>query len=96
MWCSRSYAVRQSDQIGLGARQYVGGRRYTAEYQFFNDVAFGAPDGTPDGTLLKVSAAIRLNEAGTSFISSATADVVDAAGNTLARICGARTATRLQ
>jgi hypothetical protein len=89
-------AVKQSDQIGFGAWHYVGGRRYTAEYQFFNYTPAGAPDGTPDGTLLKVSAAIRLNVAGTAFTSSETADVVDAAGNTLARVCGARTATRLQ
>ena len=89
-------AVRQSDQIGLGAWRYAGGRRYTAEYQFFNYTPFGAPDGTPDGTLLKVSAAIQLNVAGTTFTSSETADVVDAAGNVLARVCGTRTATRLQ
>jgi hypothetical protein len=89
-------AVRQSDQIGLGAWRYAGGRRYTAEYQFFNYTPFGAPDGTPDGTLLKVSAAIQLSVEGSAFTSSATADVVDAAGNVLARVCGSRTATRLQ
>jgi hypothetical protein len=89
-------AVRQSDQIGLGAWRYAGGRRYTAEYQFFNYTPSGAPDGTPDGTLLKVSAAIQLNAAGTTFTSSEIADVVDASGNVLARVCGSRTATRLQ
>jgi len=89
-------AVRQADQIGLGAWRYAGGRRYIAQYQFFNYTPFGAPDGTPDGTLLKVSATIQLNAAGTTFTSSETADVVDAAGNVLARVCGARTATRLQ
>ncbi|MEO8256681.1 MAG: hypothetical protein ABI868_04970 [Acidobacteriota bacterium] len=68
----------------------------TAQYQFFNYTPFGAPDGGPDGTLLKVSAEIRLNAAGTIFTSSETADVVDAAGNVLSRLCGSRTATRLQ
>ena len=28
-------AVRQSDQIGMGAWQHAGGRNYTAQYQFF-------------------------------------------------------------
>lgn len=89
-------AVIRADQIGLGAWQYAGGRRYTAEYQFFNYTPFGAPDGTPDGTLLKVSAVIQLNAAGNKFTSTETADIVDAAGNVFARICGTRTATRLQ
>ena len=90
-------AVRQSDQIGMGAWRHVGGRVYTAQYQFFNYTPFGAPDGTPDGTLLRVSATVQLNAAGTEFSSSQTADVVDAAGNVLAQVCGTtRTATRLQ
>ena len=89
-------AVTQSDQIGMGAWRHAGGRKYTAQYQFFNYTPFGAPDGTPDGTLLRVSATIRLNAAGTEFSSSQTAEVVDAAGNVLAQVCGTRTATRLQ
>jgi hypothetical protein len=89
-------AVRQSDQIGLGAWRHVGGRDYTAEYQFFNYTPFGAPDGIPDGTLLKVSATIRLNAAGTAFTSSETAQIVDGSGNVLGQICGSRQATRLQ
>ena len=89
-------AVRQSDQIGMGAWRHAGGRNYIAQYQFFNYTPFGAPDGTPDGTLLRVSATIQLNAAGTEFSSSQTADVVDAAGNVLAQVCGTRTATRLQ
>ena len=89
-------AVRQSDQIGMGAWQHAGGRNYTAQYQFFNYTPFGAPDGTPDGTLLKVSATISLNAAGTAFTGSQTADVIDPAGNVLAQVCGTRTATRLQ
>ena len=89
-------AVRQSDQIGMGAWRHVGGRMYTAQYQFFNYTPFGAPDGTPDGTLLRVSATVQLNAAGTEFSSSETGDVVDAAGNVLAQGCGTRTATRLQ
>jgi hypothetical protein len=89
-------AVRQSDQIGMGAWRHVGGRVYTAQYQFFNYTPFGAPNGTPDGTLLRVSAMIQLNAAGTAFTSSGTAEVVDTAGNVLAQTCGSRTATRLQ
>jgi len=89
-------AVRQSDQIGMGAWRHVGGRTYTAQYQFFNYTPFGAPDGTPDGTLLKVTATIVLDAAGTAFTGSQTADVVDGAGNVLAQVCGTRTATRLQ
>ena len=90
-------AVRQSDQIGLGAWQYAGGRRFTAQYQFFNYTPFGAPDGTPDGTLLRVSTTMQLNRAGTAFTTLETAaDVVDAAGNVLAQVCATRTATRLQ
>lgn len=89
-------AVRQSDQIGMGAWRHVGGRNYTAQYQFFSYTPFGAPDGTPDGTMLRVSATIRINAAGTAFASSQTGDVIDAAGNVLAQVCGTRTATRLQ
>jgi hypothetical protein len=89
-------AVRQSDQIGLGAWKYAGGRRYTAEYQFFGYTPFGAPDGTPDGTLLKVSATIQLNAAGTAFTGSQTGEIVDFNGNVFGRVCGTRTATRLQ
>ena len=56
----------------------------------------GAPDGAPDGTLLRVSSTIRLDAAGTAFSSSETTDLLDPAGNVLARICGHREATRLQ
>jgi hypothetical protein len=89
-------AVRQSDQIGMGAWRHAGGRKYMAQYQFFNYTPFGAPDGTPDGTLLRVSTTIWLNATGSAFASSETAEVVDAAGNVLAQVCGTRTATRLQ
>ena len=89
-------AVTQADQIGMGAWQHAGGRNYTAQYQFFGYTPFGAPDGTPDGTLLKVSATIELNAAGTAFTGSQTANIVDFAGNVLAQVCGTRTATRLQ
>jgi hypothetical protein len=89
-------AVRQSDQVGMGAWRHVGGRTYTAQYQFFNYIPFGAPDGTPDGTLLRVTATITLNAAGTAFEGSQTGEVVDFAGNVLGQVCGTRTATRLQ
>ena len=80
----------------MGAWRHTDGRNYTAQYQFFGYTPFGAPNGTPDGTLLRVSATIRLNAAGTAFTSSTTAEVVDTAGNVLAQTCGTRTATRLQ
>ena len=91
-------AVQKSDQVGMGAWRHVGGRNYVSQYQFFGyaPAPVGAPDGPPDGTLLKVSSTIQLNAAGTAFSSSETADVVDLAGNVLARICGHREATRLQ
>ena len=91
-------AVQKSDQIGMGAWRHA--RRQELHLTSTSSSAiplpFGAPDGAPDGTLLKVSATIRLNAAGTAFTSSQTADVVDFNGNVLARICGTRTATRLQ
>ena len=91
-------AVQKSDQVGMGAWRHVGGRNYISEYQFFGyaPAPVGAPDGAPDGTLLKVSGTIRLSADGTSFTSSQTADVVDFDGNVFARVCGTRTATRLQ
>jgi hypothetical protein len=91
-------AVQKSDQVGMGAWRHIGGRTYRAEYQFFNyaPAPFGAPDGPPDGTLLKVSTTIRLGAGGTTFTSSETADVLDPNGHLLARTCGHREATRLQ
>ena len=91
-------AVQKSDQVGMGAWRHVGGRNYISEYQFFGyaPAPVGAPDGAPDGTMLKVSAAIRLSADGTAFTSSETADVLDPAGNVLAKVCGSRRATRLQ
>ena len=91
-------AVQKSDQVGMGAWRHAGGRNYVSQYQFFGYVPapVGAPDGAPDGTLIRVSSTIRLNAAGTAFSSSETADLLDPAGNVLARICGHREATRLQ
>ena len=91
-------AVQKSDQVGMGAWQHVGGTTYTADYQFFNyaPAPFGAPDGPPDGTLLKVSTTIKLATDGTTFTSSDIADVVDPNGNLLVRTCGHRAARRLQ
>ena len=91
-------AVQKSDQVGMGAWRHDGGRNYVSQYNFFGYAPAppGAPDGAPDGTLLKVSSTIRLNAAGTAFSSSETADLLDYAGNVLARICGHREATRLQ
>jgi hypothetical protein len=92
-------AVQKSDQIGLGAWRHVRGREFVAEYQFFNynPPPGGAPDGSPDGTILKVSARIRLNAAGTAFTSYTEARILDYSGNVLGdKICGTRQATRLQ
>jgi len=92
-------AVQKSDQVGMGAWWHAGGRTFRSEYTFFNyaPAPFGAPDGPPDGTLLKVSSTIRLNVAGTTFNTAETSEIIDAAtGNVLARGCATRTATRLQ
>ena len=89
-------AVKQSDQIGMGAWQHVNGRNYKAEYQFFNYAPFGAPDGTPDGTLLRVTTKIRLSADNTTFTATDRAVVVDQAGHVLSEICGHREAIRLQ
>jgi ankyrin repeat protein len=91
-------AVAANAQVGMGAWRHAGGRNYVSEYQFFGyaPAPVGAPDGPPDGTLLKVSATIRLNAAGTAFTGSQTANVVDFNGNVFAQVCGTRTATRLQ
>ena len=91
-------AVQKSDQVGMGAWRHVGGRNYVSRSRFFGyaPAPGGAPDGPPTGTRLKVSSTIQLNAAGTAFSSSETADVVNLAGNVLARICGHREVTRLQ
>jgi hypothetical protein len=91
-------AVQKSDQVGMGAWRHVGGRTYSAQYQFFNyaPAPFGAPDGPPDGTLLRVSTTIKLGAGGSTFTSSEIAEVLDPNGNVLAQTCGHREATRLQ
>lgn len=91
-------AVQKSDQVGMGAWRHVGGRNYISQYQFFGyaPAPIGAPDGPPDGTRLKVSSAIRLNVAGTTFTTTETSELLDFAGNVLARGCAHREATRLQ
>ena len=87
-------AVQKSDQVGMGAWRHVGGRNYVSEYQFFGYNP--APNGAPDGTMLKVSATMRLSADGTTFTGSQTGEVLDFAGHVLAHVCGTRTATRLQ
>ncbi len=89
-------AVKQADQVGMGAWRHQSGRKHTSEYQFFNYTPEGAPDGVPNGTLLRVSSAIRLGQDGRTFTSSDIAEVIDASGTVFARVCGHRTATRLQ
>jgi hypothetical protein len=90
-------AVTKSDQVGMGAWRHVGGRNYQAEFQFLTyGFPFETPSSPPDGNLLQVSETIRLNAAGTAFTSTSTADLLDAAGNVLARTCGHREARRLQ
>ena len=76
---------------GLGSWQHVGGRNFTALYQFFTYDPTGLPSGR-----LKVSARIRLGADGSSFTTSDTAEVTDLQGNVLGHVCGTREARRLQ
>jgi hypothetical protein len=68
----------------------VGGRNFTAAYQFF---AYN-PDGTPLGRL-RVSTKIRLSADGESFQTTDTAQLTDLNGTVLQQICGTREARRL-
>jgi hypothetical protein len=76
--------------LGLGSWRHVGGRNFTAAYQFF---AYN-PDGTPLGRL-RVSTRIRLSADGESFHTTDTAQLTDLNGTVLQQICGTREARRL-
>ena len=77
--------------LGLGTWQHVGGRNFTAKYQFF---AYN-PDGSPLGRL-RASSRIRLSADGESFRSTDTAELTDLNGTVLQQICGTREARRLR
>ena len=85
-------AVRQSDQIGMGAWRHVGGRMYTAQYQFFNYTPFGAPDGTPTGRRRGFGNGQLIPP----VMNSPAPRPQTWSRRMLAQVCGTRTATRLQ
>jgi hypothetical protein len=76
---------------GLGSWRHVGGRNFTALYQFFS---YG-PDGRLSGKL-KVSARIRLSADGGSFRTTDTAELLDLNGTVIGQVCGTREARRLE
>jgi hypothetical protein len=77
---------------GFGRWQHVGGREFTARYQFFTY----DPDGIPNGRL-RVSATITLAADGNSFTATDTAETLDLDGNSTFPfgVCGTREAKRL-
>jgi hypothetical protein len=77
--------------LALGTWQHVGGRNFTAKYQFF---AYN-PDGTSLGRL-RVSSKIRLSADGESFRTTDSAELTDLNGTVLQEICGTREARRLR
>ena len=76
---------------GHGVWSHDSGRRYTSAFQFFR---FNA-DGTYAGRQI-IRQQIRLSNDGNSFTSTATAQVLDTAGNVLATNCSTGVATRFQ
>ncbi|HEX5176043.1 MAG TPA: hypothetical protein VFV83_03385 [Chthoniobacteraceae bacterium] len=75
---------------GLGTWQRLGGRNYSAPFQFFN---FN-PDGSFAG-VQKISRTITLGGGGNSFTSVVTFESFDPDGNLLFAGCGTESATRL-
>ena len=75
---------------GLGTWQRLGGRSYSAPFQFFN---FN-PDGSFAG-VQKISRTITLEAGGDSFTSVVTFESFDPEGNLLFAGCGTEIATRL-
>jgi len=74
-----------------GLWSYDSNRRYTTSFQFFR---FNA-DGTHAGRQI-VRQQIRLSNDGNSYTATATAQVLNAAGNVIANNCSAGTATRFE
>ncbi|MBA3832804.1 MAG: hypothetical protein H0X34_13105 [Chthoniobacterales bacterium] len=74
----------------LGHWEYLGGRNYTASFQFF---AF-SPDGVWTGTQ-KVKRAITLDQGGNTFSSVISTTFLDVNGNVVATGCGTEAATRV-
>lgn len=75
---------------GLGTWEYLGGRRYSAPFQFFN---FN-PDGSFAG-VQKIQRTITLDNDADEYTSVVTFESVDPNGNVLFSGCGTEKATRL-
>jgi hypothetical protein len=76
--------------VGLGTWNYLGGRSYDSVFSFF----LYLPDGSPAG-MQTVARKITVRRAGHEFISRATFQVRDPAGNTLFAACATESATRM-
>jgi len=75
---------------GLGTWQRVGGRKYTAPFQFFNFNSDGSFAGTQ-----KIDRQIQLPADANSYTSTVTFETYDADGNLIFSGCGTEVATRL-
>ena len=75
---------------GFGTWQRVGGRNYTAPFQFFNFNADGSFAGTQ-----KIDRQIHLAADGNSYTSTVTFGTYDPDGNLVFSGCGTEVATRL-
>ena len=75
---------------GFGTWQNMGGRSYSAPFQFFS---FN-PDGTFAGTV-KIARNILLAADANSYTSTVSVEILDPNGNVIATLCGTESATRL-
>ena len=75
---------------GFGTWENMGGRSYSAPFQFFQ---FN-PDGTFTGTV-KIARNILLATDANSYTSTVSVEILDPNGNVVATLCGTESATRL-
>ena len=83
---SQRFGKAPKKEIGLG----MGGRSYSAPFQFFS---FN-PDGTFAGTV-KIARNILLAADANSYTSTVSVEILDPNGNVIATLCGTESATRL-
>ena len=75
---------------GFGTWENMGGRSYSAPFQFFQ---FN-PDGTFAGTV-RIARNILLAADANSYTSTVSVEILDPNGNVVATLCGTESATRL-